>query len=203
MTRRLLVGNIVLEAIAISCVIGLNAAIGYATESEAERTINALMDGEQGSAAVLRSGKRRQIPIAEVVPGDVIELAPGTVVAADARLITADGLTVDEAALTGESLPSSKSVGSLKKKLLPLAERRNLVFKGTMVASGSGRALVVTSQLFAFGRMTSSCHMPATNSRLSPNRGERRHVTSLPRRRRGAPFGRTSRRSHCPFGLAA
>jgi P-type Ca2+ transporter type 2C len=156
----------VLEAIAISCVIGLNAAIGYATESEAERTISALTDGEQGSAAVLRSGRWRQIPVEEVVPGDVIELTPGSVVAADARLIAADGLTVDEAALTGESLPSSKSVAALKKKLLPLADRRNLVFKGTTVASGSGRALVVATgtrtQLGLINAMVGQARAPTT-----------------------------------------
>jgi P-type Ca2+ transporter type 2C len=156
----------VLEAIAISCVIGLNAAIGYATESEAERTINALTDGEPGSAAVLRSGKRRQIPVEEVVPGDVIELMPGTVVAADARLIAADGLTVDESALTGESLPSAKSVASLNKKHLPLADRRNLLFQGTMVASGSGRALVVATgtrtQLGQINAMVGEARAPTT-----------------------------------------
>jgi Ca2+-transporting ATPase len=156
----------VLEAVAIACVVGLNAAIGYATESEAERTINALTDGEHSPVAVLRSGRWRQIPVEEVVPGDVIELTSGTVVAADARLIAADGLTVDEAALTGESLPVSKSVASLKKKLLPLGDRRNLVFKGTMVASGTGRALVFATgtrtEVGLIGAMVGEARAPTT-----------------------------------------
>jgi P-type Ca2+ transporter type 2C len=156
----------VLEAIAIGCVIGLNAAIGYATESEAERTIGALSDEERPPATVIRSGRRRQIPVEEVVPGDVIELTPGTVVAADARLIAADQLTVDESALTGESLPVRKSIASLKKKILPLADRSNLVFMGTTVAGGSGRALVVATgahtQLGLVSAMVGQARAPTT-----------------------------------------
>jgi P-type Ca2+ transporter type 2C len=114
----------VLEALAIGCVVGLNAVIGYATESEAERTINALADDQRPPAAVLSSCRPRQIPAEEVVPGDIIDLRPGTVVAADARLIQADRLPLDESALTGESLPALKSVASLKKKSLPLAISR-------------------------------------------------------------------------------
>jgi P-type Ca2+ transporter type 2C len=67
-----------------------------------------------------------------------MELTPGTMIAADARLIEADHLTVDESALTGESLPVAKRVASLKRKGLPIAERSNLVFKGTTVAGGNG-----------------------------------------------------------------
>ena len=106
----------VLEAVAIACVVGLNAAIGYATESEAERTINALTNDVHPPATAIRSGRRRQIPVEDVVPGDLIELTPGTMVAADARLTEADQLTADELALTGESLPVAKRVASLKKK---------------------------------------------------------------------------------------
>jgi P-type Ca2+ transporter type 2C len=135
----------ILEAVAIACVVGLNASIGYATENEAERTINALTDDEPPPATVLRSGRWRQIPVEELVPGDVIGLAPGVMIPADARLIEADRLTVDESALTGESLPVPKSLASLRKKVLPLADRSNLVFMGTTVAGGSGRALVVAT----------------------------------------------------------
>jgi P-type Ca2+ transporter type 2C len=156
----------VLEAIAIGCVIGLNAAIGYATESEAERTINALTDDERPPATVIRSGRRRRIPVEEVVPGDVIELTPGIVVAADARLIAADRLTVAESALTGESLPVLKSVASLKRKALPLADRSNLVFMGTTVAGGSRRALVVATgaytQLGLVSAMVGHARAPIT-----------------------------------------
>jgi P-type Ca2+ transporter type 2C len=134
-----------LEAVAIGCVVGLNAAIGYATESEAERTINALTDDASPPATVIRSGRRRQIPVEAVVPGDLLELTPGTAIPADARLIVADRLSVDESALTGESLPAAKRIATLRSKRLPIAERSNLVFKGTTVAGGNGRAVVVAA----------------------------------------------------------
>jgi P-type Ca2+ transporter type 2C len=161
-----LVTGAVLGAIAIGCVISLNAAIGFATESEAERTIGALTDDQRPPATVIRSGRRRQIPVEEVVPGDVIDLTPGTVVAADARLIAADQLSVDESALTGESLPVRKSIASLNKRVLPLADRSNLVFMGTTVAGGSGRALVVATgahtQLGLVSAMVGQARAPAT-----------------------------------------
>jgi P-type Ca2+ transporter type 2C len=156
----------VLEAVAISCVVGLNSAIGYATESEAERTINALTDDVRPPATVIRSGRRRQIATEDIVPGDVIELMPGIMISADARLIEADRLSVDESALTGESLPALKSVASLKKKVLPLAERSNLVFQGTTVAGGNGRAVVVATgvntQLGLVSAMVGEARAPTT-----------------------------------------
>ena len=156
----------ILEAVAIGCVIGLNAAIGYASESEAERTIGALTDDERPPATVIRSGRRRRVPAGEVVPGDVIELTPGTVVAADARLIEADRLSIDESALTGESLPVAKGTASLRKKVLPLADRSNIVFMGTTVAGGSGRALVVATgahtQLGLISAMVGQARAPMT-----------------------------------------
>jgi Ca2+-transporting ATPase len=156
----------ILEAVAIACVVGLNASIGYATESEAERTINALTDDEPPPATVLRSGRWRQIPVEEVVPGDVIALTPGIMVPADARLIEVDRLTVDESALTGESLPVPKSLASLRKKVLPLADQSNLVFMGTTVAGGNGRGLVVATgahtQLGLVSAMVGQARAPTT-----------------------------------------
>ena len=155
-----------LEAVAIAAVVGLNAVVGYLTESEAERTINALADDAWPPATVVRSGRRRQIAVEEIVPGDVIELRPGTMIAADARLIEVDRLTVDESALTGESVPVVKRIASLKKKALPLAERSNLVFRGTTVAGGSGRALVVATgpntQLGLVSSMVQEARAPTT-----------------------------------------
>jgi Ca2+-transporting ATPase len=156
----------VLEAAAIACVVGLNAVIGYATENEAERTINALTDDVHPPATVIRSGRRRQVPAEEVVPGDLIELTPGTMIAADARLVDADQLSADESALTGESLPVAKRIASLKKKGLPLAQRSNLVFKGTTVAGGNGRAVVVATgvntQLGLISAMVGEARAPMT-----------------------------------------
>ena len=100
------------------------------------------------------------------MPGDVIELKPGTVVAADARLIEADRLSVDESALTGESLPVPKGTASLRRKVLPLADRSNLLFMGTTVAGGSGRALVVATgahtQMGLISAMVGQARAPAT-----------------------------------------
>ena len=139
----------VLEAVAIAAVVGVNACIGYLTESEAERAIGTLSAGVPPAATAIRGGRRVEIPAEELVPGDLLDLRPGCVIAADARLISADRLMVDESALIGESMPVQKSVAPLEDAEAPLGERSNLVFMGTTVASGRGRALVV-----ATGRQT-------------------------------------------------
>lgn len=134
-----------LDAGAIAVVSVVNAAIGFATERDAERTISSLGKNAAPDAAVLRDGRQRQVPVAEVVPGDLLLLAPGEMVAADGRLVRASALSVDESALTGESVPVGKTVSPMVRRDLPLGERRNLVFKGTAVTGGEGRALVTAT----------------------------------------------------------
>jgi Ca2+-transporting ATPase len=133
------------DALAISGVLAINAAIGFFTESQSENAIRSLKRIVQPTAAVTREGKLRQVPSERVVPGDIIELKPGTYVCADARVIQAEHLTVDESALTGESLPVTKSPQTLTDAGLALAERRNMLYMGTLITGGSGLAMVVAT----------------------------------------------------------
>jgi Ca2+-transporting ATPase len=133
------------DALVILGVVGINAAIGFATERNAERTIGALSKITPRQATVLRDGEAFCVPTSEVVAGDVLLLSPGDFVAADARLLETHRLTVDESALTGESLPVGKHARTLGKTDLPLAERDNMVYMGTLVTGGSGAAVVVAT----------------------------------------------------------
>lgn len=133
------------DALAILSVVGINAGIGYATESGAERTIAALTRVPQQSVPVRRDGVVTSIPLDEVVRGDVLALQAGIFVAADARVLTASDLTIDESSLTGESMPVLKSREALEELSTPLADRTNMVFRGTLVTGGSGAAVVVAT----------------------------------------------------------
>ncbi|HET9147049.1 MAG TPA: HAD-IC family P-type ATPase [Acetobacteraceae bacterium] len=137
----LLTGGMV-EAAAILAVVGFNGIVGTVVESRSERTIRGLAEGGQEPAHVLRGGEAMAIPPEGVVPGDVIELLPGTVVPADARVFHARGLRVSEAMLTGESLPVAKQAEPVR-RAAPLADRASMVYRGTAVTAGSGRAVVV------------------------------------------------------------
>ncbi|MEZ2128817.1 MULTISPECIES: HAD-IC family P-type ATPase [unclassified Sinorhizobium] len=134
-----------LEAAAILAVVGLNAAIGYRTESSAERTIQSLEANGPQTAQVLREGATATVPVQQIVPGDIISVQRGNVVSADARLLNAQALTVSEAMLTGESAPISKRPGLIRRLRLPLGARSNMIYRGTIVTGGSGRAIVVTT----------------------------------------------------------
>ena len=134
-----------LEAAAISAVVLLNAAIGYASEARAERILSSLETDRTPIARLLRDGHTRELPAEMVVPGDVIMLQRGDVVPADARVIQAAGLSVSESALTGESFPVSKTVEPLPNPGLALAERSNMVYRGTIVTGGSAAAIVVAT----------------------------------------------------------
>lgn len=142
------------DATAIVAIVVLNGIIGFHQEYGAERAIAALRRMTAPTARVRRGGRSVQVPAGDVVPGDVLELEAGDVVAADARLIRSSELAVGEAALTGESEPVRKHTEVLERADTPLAERRNLVFLGTSVASGSAEAVVVaTGMETEFGRI--------------------------------------------------
>ncbi len=150
-----LTGGLV-EAGVILGVIGLNGAIGYWTESLSEREMRSLSKLGPRHTWVVRDGVVVQVSQDEIVPGDIIVLRPGSHVPADARLIEADGLSVDEAILTGESFAVVKSAGRLRNKSLPLSKCRNMVFKGSAIVSGTGRAVVVeTGERTQAGRIQS------------------------------------------------
>jgi Ca2+-transporting ATPase len=131
-----------IEAATIAGVLLLNAAIGFVTELRARRAMHALLTFEVPRAWVVRGGRERAIPAWQIVPGDVIELVAGQAVPADGRVIAAVELRTTEAALTGESYPVLKHAGARLAAQTPLAERSNMVYAGTSVAAGTGRAVV-------------------------------------------------------------
>lgn len=132
------------DAVVIAVILVLNALLGYAQETRAERAVGALARMAATSAAVIRDGARRTVPASEVVPGDVLVLAEGDAVAADARLLSAAGLEVSEAALTGLSEPVLKDARTLAEPSA-LGDRADMVFKGTAVSTGVGRAVVTAT----------------------------------------------------------
>jgi P-type Ca2+ transporter type 2C len=144
------------DALVISGVVAMNAAIGYFTESQSERIIHSLTQRANRNAIVLRNGDVQTLNAEEIVVGDILMVKPGDYVAADARLFQTDNLSVDEAALTGESIPVNKAIDRLTAQNVPLADRLNMVYKGTLVTGGQGRAVVVeTGQRTEMGRIQS------------------------------------------------
>ncbi len=133
------------DALLIMGVVVGNALIGYKTESEAEKTIESLKTLMRPSVLVRRNGAESEIPAEEVALGDLLILRPGTYVAADARLVEASHLSLDESALTGESLPVDKSTAPLTSRGAPLGDRVNMVFRGTLVTGGEGLAVVTAT----------------------------------------------------------
>ncbi|HTV03221.1 MAG TPA: HAD-IC family P-type ATPase, partial [Luteitalea sp.] len=132
------------EALAILAVVLLNATMGYVQEARAEAAVAALRAMSSPRATVVRDGERRTVPAADVVPGDVIIVAEGDTVPADARLLESAALQAAEAALTGESVPVAKEVVTLPTDL-PVGDRRNMVFSGTSITYGHGRAVVTAT----------------------------------------------------------
>jgi len=133
-----------LEGVAVAIALVLNAVIGFFTELKATRSMEALHRLEQISARVHRGGQSREISATELVPGDVVLFDAGDLVPADLRLIEANRLQADESALSGESVPVHKSTDELDQST-PLAERANMLFKGTAVTSGSGAGIVTAT----------------------------------------------------------
>ena len=138
----------VVDAIAIMGVVGINAVIGYVTDSQSEKTIHSLKSLVRPRALVRRDKKAREIDAAEIVPGDVLVLRPGQYIAADARLIEAKRLSIDESALTGESVPAEKKSWVLSEENVPLSDRSNICYMGTLITGGQGLAVVVATARF-------------------------------------------------------
>ena len=132
------------EAIAIFVVVLLNATMGFVQEARAEAAAAALRAMSAPDAAVVRDGRRRRVPTATVVPGDVILIEEGDTIPADARLVESTALQASEAALTGESLPVSKHVEPLEAEV-PLGDRTNMLFSGTAATYGRGRGVVTAT----------------------------------------------------------
>ncbi|MGD1992821.1 MAG: cation-translocating P-type ATPase [Anaerolineae bacterium] len=141
-----------LDAGAIMAIVVLNAVLGVVQESKAEEALAALKKMTAPEARVIRSGHIGTVPAREIVPGDVVLLEAGHYVPADLRLVEAFNLKVDEAALTGESAPVSKDAAVLMDREIPMGDRKNSAFMGTMVTYGRGKGIVVaTGMVTQFG----------------------------------------------------
>jgi len=134
------------DTIIIFSAVFLNTIVGYFQESKASRALSELKKILKVKAIVFRGGNKKEIVQEELVPGDIIELKPGNKVPADGRLIEVEDLKINEVALTGEWLPAEKNTHILPEGT-PLADRDNMVYMGTVIEDGSGRAVVTGTGL--------------------------------------------------------
>ncbi len=139
-------GESMAEVFIIIVVVLLNAILGVIQESKAEEAIEALQSMTQPSCKVIRNGQNCTVPSTSLVPGDIVVLEAGDSVPADGRLLTANSLKLEEAALTGESVPVNKLIDILHlkgdAKDIPLGDRKNMVYMGSTVVYGRGTAVI-------------------------------------------------------------
>jgi P-type Ca2+ transporter type 2C len=133
------------DTIIILVIVILNAVVGFIQEYRAEKAMDALKKLASLQAEVLRDGNPVKTDSALLVPGDVVLLEAGNAIPADLRLIDTHSLQIDESALTGESMPVDKEIQELTEENLPLGDRINQAYKGTMVTNGRGKGLVVST----------------------------------------------------------
>jgi Ca2+-transporting ATPase len=133
------------DAVAIVVIILLNALLGFSQEYRAEKAMAALKQMAAATATVVRDSGSVTLPASDLVPGDLVVLEAGKVVPADMRATEAVRLQVDEAALTGESVPAEKDTGRLEDGDLPIGDRTNLLYKGTFITRGRGAGVVVAT----------------------------------------------------------
>lgn len=133
-----------IDAVVIAAVVILNAVLGYVQQAKAHNAVAALAKMTEASAAVIRGGKTQRVPLVELVEGDLLVLGEGDIVGADARLVLANTLQLQEASLTGESQAVLKDAATISGPAA-LGDRLNMVFRGTAVAQGTGRAIVTAT----------------------------------------------------------
>ncbi len=133
------------EVIIIVAVVMLNAVLGVVQESKAENAIEALKELTAAESKVIRDGRQETVKSSHIVKGDIIVLEAGDSVPADARLIESASLKAEESALTGESVPSDKRTDALKSGNVALADRNNMVYSGSTVVYGRGKAVVTAT----------------------------------------------------------
>ena len=142
------------EAVAIAVIVLFAVLLGFVQEYRAERAVEALRQMAALTATVLRDGQESEIPARDLVPGDVILVKSGDKIPADARWTNAVNLQVEEAPLTGESVPVEKQTAALENGQLSLGDRKNMAYAGTTVTYGRGRAMVVSTGMSTeFGRI--------------------------------------------------
>ena len=152
------------EAIAIFAVVLLNATMGFVQESRAEAAVAALRRMSASEASVIRDGKRCKVPAATLVPGDLILIEQGDTIPADARVLESAALMTAEAALTGESLPVSKSPIPVDAGAA-LGDRTDMIFSGTAATYGHGSAVVTATGMSSeMGRIAGMLHATPTES---------------------------------------
>lgn len=134
-----------IDPIIIFTIIILNASIGVIQEAKAEKSLEALKKLSAPTAMVIREGIQSVIPARELVPGDILILETGQYLPADARLLTAVNLKIDESSLTGESHPVEKNASCAFKENQPLAERYNMAYSSSIITYGRGTALVTAT----------------------------------------------------------
>lgn len=139
-----LIGDIK-DTVVILAIVVLNAALGFFQEYRAEQAMEALQKMAVPHVTVLRDGEEIELEATELVPGDIIVLEAGSAVPADARLIETANMQVEEAALTGESVPVDKRADALHEEDTPLGDRTNMIFMGTALTYGRGKAAVATT----------------------------------------------------------
>ena len=132
------------DAIIIMAVVIINTLLGFLQEYKAEKTIEALKRTASPKAKVIRDGKYKMIPTGRIVPGDILILEEGDIVQADGRIFEVVNLSTQESFLTGESLPVEKMTRHLPEKA-PLASRRNIIFRGSTITQGHGKAIVTAT----------------------------------------------------------
>lgn len=142
------------DAIAIIAIVVINSVLGFVQEIKAEKSLSALKKLSAPTARVLRDGKWARVRAEELAPGDVVYLESGDRVPADLRFVQTDGLYIEESALTGESLPVSKHSNSLPSADVPLGDRKNMGYLGTLAVRGTGIGIVVhTGMMTEMGKI--------------------------------------------------
>lgn len=133
------------EPVLILLIVAINAVMGVVQEGKAEQALEALQEMSSPQAWVIREGRETIIPAAELVPGDIIKLEAGDYIPADARIIEESSLKVEEAVLTGESVPSEKDAGAQVEANAPLGDRFNMIYSGCSVSYGTAKAVVTAT----------------------------------------------------------
>lgn len=153
-----------IEALAIAVIVLFAVLLGFVQEYRAERAIEALREMAAPTATVLRDGQETEIPARDLAPGDVVLIQAGNKIPADVRLLEAINLQIEEAALTGESVPVEKHTAPLSNLELALGDRKNLAYAGTAATYGRGRAMVVaTGMQTEFGKIAQMLQTVETN----------------------------------------
>lgn len=155
------------DAVIILVIIFVNAIIGYYQEYNAEQSVRMLQKMAAQHTIVIRSGTSKEIEASELLPGDIIILEAGNIVPADARIIEASSLKAEEAALTGESEAVNKSADTLNADGLLPADQINMIFKGTVISNGSGKAVITaTGMNTEMGKIASMLEAPQQKTPL-------------------------------------